>query len=55
MKVSIHNYLTEQQEIISIPADTKDKEIETVLSKMGYSIGNIEYMVLKEEPFTGEF
>jgi len=46
MKISIHNYLTEQQETITIPDDT---HIETELSKLGYSLSNIDYMVLQED------
>ena len=49
MKISIHNYLAEQQETITIPDDT---HIETELSKLGYSLSNIDYMVLQDDVVT---
>ena len=49
MKVSIHNYQVGRHEIIDIPDDTEDVEIETELSKLGYSLSNIEYMVIPND------
>ena len=44
MKISIHNYITSTQQFVDIPDDTKDVEEE--LTKRGFEINNIEYMVL---------
>jgi len=52
MKISIHNYLTEQQETITIPDRDKFTDIEIELSKLGYSLSNIDYMVLKDDVVT---
>ena len=44
MKISIHNYITSTQQFVDLPDDTKDVEDE--LTKLGYDINNIQYMVL---------
>ena len=44
MKISIHNYITSTQLFVDLPDDTKDVEDE--LTKLGYDINNIQYMVL---------
>ena len=49
MKISIHNYVDSKHEMINIPNDTEDEEIETELSKLGYSLSNIEYMVIPND------
>ena len=45
-KVSIHDHINEISETIEIPDDVP---IEAELSRLGYSIGNIDYMVLNDE------
>ena len=44
MKISIHNYITSTHQFVTLPDDTKDVEDE--LTKLGYDINNIQYMVL---------
>jgi hypothetical protein len=44
MKISIHNYITSTHQFVTLPDDTKDVEEE--LTKRGFKINNIEYMVL---------
>ena len=45
-KVNIHDHINEISETIEIPDDVP---IEAELSRLGYSIGNIDYMVVKGE------
>ena len=47
MKISIHNYTMGTQELVNLPDDIKDVADE--LTKLGYNIKNIEYMVLPQE------
>ena len=47
MKVSIHNYQVGRHEIIDIPDDTED--VELALDELGYSLSNIEYMVIPND------
>lgn len=44
MKISIHNYTMGTQLFVDLPDDTID--VEEALTKHGYNINNIEYMVL---------
>ena len=44
MKISIHHYITSTQQFVDLPDDTKDVEDE--LTKLGYDINNIQYIVL---------
>tara|TARA_R100001126_G_scaffold42862_1_gene24145 strand:+ start:3315 stop:3506 length:192 start_codon:yes stop_codon:yes gene_type:complete len=44
MKISIHNYITSTHQFVTLPDDTKDVEKE--LTKRGFEINNIQYMVL---------
>jgi len=46
MKISIHNYTMGTQEFVNLPDDIKNVEDE--LTKLGYNIKNIEYMVLPQ-------
>jgi hypothetical protein len=46
-KISIHNYITSTQEFIDLSDDIKDVEEE--LTKLGYDINNIQYMVMPSE------